>query len=141
MKKFLAIVLALVMVASLGVCAFADYPDKAINLIVPYNPGGTTDLTARAIANGMSDFLGVTINVNNVAGAGGSSVHCRWKMARMTATPSWPTACWLSQPCLSTATRRRPTETEIFGLQPMLRMLLLFRPTAPTRQLLTWWKI
>lgn len=56
MKKFLAIVLALVMVASLGVCAFADYPDKAINLIVPYNPGGTTDLTARAIANGMSDL-------------------------------------------------------------------------------------
>ena len=72
MKKFLALILALVMVASLGVCAFADYPDKAINLIVPYNPGGTTDLTARAIANGMSDFLGVTINVNNVAGAGGS---------------------------------------------------------------------
>ena len=35
MKKFLAIVLALVMVASLGVCAFADYPDKAINLHRP----------------------------------------------------------------------------------------------------------
>ena len=55
MKKILALVLALVLVASLGVCAFADYPDKAINLIVPYNPGGTTDLTARAIANGMSE--------------------------------------------------------------------------------------
>ena len=72
MKTILALVLALVLVASLSVCAFADYPDKAINLIVPYNPGGTTDLTARAIANGMSEVLGVTINVNNVAGAGGS---------------------------------------------------------------------
>ena len=72
MKRILTLVLALVLVASLSVCAFADYPDKAINLIVPYGPGGTTDLTARAIANGMSNFLNVTINVNNVAGAGGS---------------------------------------------------------------------
>ena len=73
MKKFLAIVLALALVASLGIAAFAaDYPDKAINLIVPYGAGGTTDLTARAIANGMADYLGCTINVNNVAGAGGS---------------------------------------------------------------------
>lgn len=72
MKKFLAMILALAMVASFGVCAFADYPDKAINMIVPYNAGGTTDLTARAIANGMSTYLNCTINVNNVAGAGGS---------------------------------------------------------------------
>ena len=72
MKKFLALVIALALVASLGVAAFAEYPDKAINLIVPYGAGGTTDLTARAIANGMASYLGVTINVNNVAGAGGS---------------------------------------------------------------------
>ena len=73
MKKVLAMALALVLVLSLcSVIACAEYPDKAINLIVPYGAGGTTDLTARAIANGMADKLGVTINVNNVAGAGGS---------------------------------------------------------------------
>ena len=127
MKKFLAIVLALVMVASLGVCAFADYPDKAINLIVPYNPGGTTDLTARAIANGMSDFLGVTINVNNVAGAGGSVGSLQVENGKNDGYTI------LANGMLA--------EIGTFGLQPMLRMQLLFRQTAPTRQLLTWWRI
>jgi len=41
-------------------------------MIVPYGAGGTTDLTARAIASGMASQLGVTINVNNVAGSGGA---------------------------------------------------------------------
>lgn len=75
MKKLLAITLVL----ALAVCSvFArgaaedNYPNKNINLIVPYGAGGTTDLTARAIANGMSQKLGVTINVNNVAGSGGA---------------------------------------------------------------------
>jgi len=75
MKKLLTIALVLVAVAGMVFAQAAaedNYPNKNINLIVPYGAGGTTDLTARAIANGMAQQLGVTINVNNVAGSGGA---------------------------------------------------------------------
>ncbi len=53
--------------------AESTYPNKSINLTVPYGAGGTTDLTARALANAMGKDLGVTINVVNTPGAGGSA--------------------------------------------------------------------
>lgn len=49
------------------------YPTRTINLTVPYNPGGSTDLTARALAAPMSKTLGVSIQVNNTPGAGGAA--------------------------------------------------------------------
>lgn len=76
MKKILTTVMVLALVA---MCAFAQaaqeevYPNKNINLTVPYGAGGTTDLTARALANAMGEKLGVTINVINTPGAGGSA--------------------------------------------------------------------
>ena len=50
------------------------YPAKqAIKLIVPYAPGGSTDLTARLIAKGLSEQLNQAVVVENRAGAGGST--------------------------------------------------------------------
>jgi tripartite-type tricarboxylate transporter receptor subunit TctC len=51
----------------------STYPNKNINMTVPYGAGGTTDLTARALANAMGQQLGVSINVVNTPGAGGSA--------------------------------------------------------------------
>lgn len=77
MKKILTVMTVLVIASALcfaqGGTDAASYPNKNINLTVPYGAGGTTDLTARAIANGMGQYLGVTINVVNTAGAGGSA--------------------------------------------------------------------
>lgn len=50
--------------------AYAAYPDKSITLIVAYAPGATTDLTARALAQGVEKILGVPIAVENKAGGG-----------------------------------------------------------------------
>lgn len=50
--------------------AHAAYPDKPITLIVAYGPGATTDLTARALAQGVEKILGVPIAVENKAGGG-----------------------------------------------------------------------
>jgi tripartite-type tricarboxylate transporter receptor subunit TctC len=49
----------------------AAYPDKPIKLIVPWTPGGSTDAIARAMAQRMSETLGVSVLVDNRPGAAG----------------------------------------------------------------------
>ena len=71
MKKLLAA--ALIMSVAFSTAFAGEWPTKSINMTVPYNAGGTTDLTARGLANGMSKVLGVTMNVVNTPGAGGSA--------------------------------------------------------------------
>jgi len=48
----------------------APYPEKPIRLLVPYTPGGTTDVLARIISQGLSEKLGVTVVVENKPGGG-----------------------------------------------------------------------
>lgn len=47
------------------------YPNKQIRMVVPYPPGGPTDLTARVVAAEMSNALGQSIVVDNRPGASG----------------------------------------------------------------------
>ena len=51
------------------------YPTKPIRIIVPYPPGGSTDPTARAYGNWLSEKLGVSIVIDNRAGAGSTIGH------------------------------------------------------------------
>jgi tripartite-type tricarboxylate transporter receptor subunit TctC len=49
-----------------------SYPSRPVRVIVPYSPGGPTDVCARFIAQGLSEQLGKQFYVENVAGAGGN---------------------------------------------------------------------
>lgn len=48
------------------------YPHKPITLIVPFGPGGTSDIMARFMQQPLSEVLGVSVVVDNKAGAGGA---------------------------------------------------------------------
>ena len=48
-----------------------EYPTKSIRFIVPFPPGGGTDITARAVSTGLTEALGHAVVIDNRAGAGG----------------------------------------------------------------------
>lgn len=61
-----------ILALSTSALAHAAYPDRPINLVVPFPPGGGTDATARLIADAISPLLGQNVVVVNRAGAAGS---------------------------------------------------------------------
>jgi tripartite-type tricarboxylate transporter receptor subunit TctC len=48
----------------------AAYPDKPIRIVVPFAPGGGTDLIARTFGQGMAQSLGQPVVIDNKPGAG-----------------------------------------------------------------------
>ncbi|ALO37920.1 tripartite tricarboxylate transporter substrate binding protein BugE [Alcaligenes faecalis] len=74
-KKFalLSLCASLSMIGTANVAhAQADYPNQAIRVIVPFAPGGSTDIVARIVTKGMSEVLGQSMVVENKGGAGGA---------------------------------------------------------------------
>ena len=59
------------LLAALPQARSADYPERPIRLVVPYPPGGGTDVAARRLGEEMGKALGQRIVVENVGGAGG----------------------------------------------------------------------
>lgn len=94
MKKLFAMLLSLAIVLSLAACGSKEqetqpagdesqtdteapaetlsWPERPIEIIIPYGAGGDTDFNARAYIEGLSKELGVNVAASNVTGSGGS---------------------------------------------------------------------
>jgi tripartite-type tricarboxylate transporter receptor subunit TctC len=67
--RYAALIAALHFCATLPARAAEAYPTKPVRFIVPYPPGGTTDLVARGIAGKLSDRYGQQVVIDNRGGA------------------------------------------------------------------------
>ena len=67
----LMVLLVVLPVAVPGSTYAGEYPTKQVTIIVPFPPGGATDVQARLIANGLTERLGKNVVVDNQPGASG----------------------------------------------------------------------
>jgi len=74
MRHFIKLLAVSLTVCSTGLAtsALAEFPERAIKMVVPFGAGTSTDLVARAIGDEMSKSLGQPVVIENRAGAGGS---------------------------------------------------------------------
>ncbi len=66
-----SVVSALALGAAAGPALAQGYPNKVVKLVVPFAPGGTTDIVARVISEPLGKALGQSVIVENRAGGGG----------------------------------------------------------------------
>ncbi|MBM3341495.1 MAG: tripartite tricarboxylate transporter substrate binding protein [Betaproteobacteria bacterium] len=71
-SKFWALTVAVAVGAFAPLVAAQQFPTRSIRIVVPFPPGGTTDVVARLVAQRMSESMGQSVVVENRAGAGGA---------------------------------------------------------------------
>lgn len=67
-----ALICILMVVATVGVAVAQDYPAKTVRLVVPFAPGGATDVLARIVSQKLYDRWGQIVLVDNRVGASGN---------------------------------------------------------------------
>jgi tripartite-type tricarboxylate transporter receptor subunit TctC len=89
----------IIWLAGVPVVAQSAYPDRPVRIIVTFAPGSATDITARVIAQKLSEAWGVAVTIENIPGSGG--VVGADRIAK--ATPDGYTLGWIANGALTIA--------------------------------------
>ena len=73
MKLSVKSFLATTVLGALAMPVFAEYPERPINMVIPYGAGGATDISARTIAEPLGKAVGKPLVMANITGAGGAT--------------------------------------------------------------------
>jgi tripartite-type tricarboxylate transporter receptor subunit TctC len=132
--------LAWVAAATCGLVAAAapvhaqQYPVKPVRVIVPFAPGGGSDITARVFSNALSEQLGQQFIVDNRGGAGGLI----GMEATARAVPDGYTIMMMSASFAATSALRQPAFDPINAIVPLAEFgftpfVLTIHPSLPAR--------
>jgi tripartite-type tricarboxylate transporter receptor subunit TctC len=94
MKKIIGLVLISLALSPAIIFAAADFPKGPITYIIPFNPGGQSDVEARMQQPYLEKILGVPIVINYVPGAGGGLAWTKFAQAK----PDGYTVCGINIP-------------------------------------------
>ncbi len=117
--------------------AQAHWPDRPVNMIVPFPPGGTPDIGARLVTPKMSEFLGQPVTVENRGGAG-ATIGTR---AVVQARPDGHTVLMGSISFLTSPLTMRPmpydpvADLRVISLVSTSPYILVVRADAPPRDI------
>src|SRR5712691_1317425 len=144
MKKLMIAVALIATLGGISNAAAQVYPSRQITMIVPFPPGGSTDVTARILGERMRTLLGQPVIIENVGGAGGSIALGR--LAR--ATPDGYTidlGQWDTHvgSIIYTLTYDLQKDFEPIGLVSINPQLMVARKNLPAndlKQLVAWMK-
>ena len=91
MKRiFLGVLCAVLLAWNVQAQAETSWPEKSIQVIVPWNPGGGSDLSARIVMDKVAGILGQPVVITNISGAAGLNGALRVNTAR----PDGYTVLW-----------------------------------------------
>ena len=129
-------------VATLAACTLVaaapasaqQYPNKPVRVIVPFAPGGGSDITARVFSNALSEQLGQQFVVDNRGGAGGLI----GMEATARAVPDGYTIMMMSASFSATSAMRRPAFDPINAIVPVAEFgftpfVLTIHPSLPSK--------
>lgn len=114
-RSLLALALAGGIGPALRPAAAASYPDRPVKLIVPYSPGGASEVAVRAVAEGMARSLGQPVLVDNRPGAEGAIAV----QAGIGAEPDGHTLVLVAASMVALPMAVKPPPFDIAGLAPI----------------------
>lgn len=82
MRRYFTLMMVILSLTLLGTCFAATFPEKPIKYIIPFAPGGESDIAAKLQLKELENILGQKIEIDYITGAGGATAWEELKKAK-----------------------------------------------------------